>query len=338
MVNIPTGFVKKPKPRSVAEAVSQNSHDRLKTIAKSAIQGYISSYMDTTGVNRSLVTASSPAGLSFVTDLSLQDSNDSSYRPTQLARMYNEVRQKFPSILIIDKGFEWVPSGLNGGLESASNVNGKWQGYFRLFGRVPMTVAIVTQDQETTDMLMNILMLIFSPFRNMSGGSKMNSSNPADLWEVRLPLTFEIGANTGQEYEGDPTGRFWSSTIDMLVDVEDQIGIETDLLSADVQGGVVNSVNLVEQLAPRIMGPETVGVSSGPFQISISGYNPLSHRVVIDNPDIATIELGPQIYVTPHRTGTFNIKIMSNQLAQGSNPKAPMTYTELHKLGVTVIF
>ena len=338
MVSVPSGFINKPKPKSVAEAVSQNSHDRLKTITKSALQSYIGSYLDTSGINRNFISATSPQGLTFVTDLSLQDSQDVQYRPTQLARMYNEIRQKTPAILIMDSGFQWTPAGLNGGLEAATNLNGKWQGYFRLFGRVPVTVAVVTKDQETTDTLMNVLMLIFDTFRNLAGGSLIYSKNPADSWVVRLPLVFEVGTNTAQEYEGDPVGRYWSSTIDMLIDVEDQVSVETGMITADVTGYVINSYDLSGSFTPHIIAPTTVRVNGGPFLITVPNYNPLSQDIIIDDPNIATLELGTHIYVTPYRTGVFNIKVVGRERAGITNPEAPFTNKELAKTQVTVIF
>lgn len=323
----PSGFVKKPKPKSVAEAVNQSSHDRLKTLAKSALHSYIASFLDTSGVNRSLITATSPAGLTFVTDKSLQDSKDPLYRPTQLARMYNEIREKLPSILIIDAGFHWIPSGLGGGLERASNVGGKWQGYYRVTGQVPVTVAVVSGDQETTDMLQNILLLLFDPLRNISGGSRLYSGKSEDSWEVRLPLTFEVGTNTPENYEGDPKGQTWSATIDVVLDVEDQIAIEMDMATASIGGFNVNNQNFSTDNAPSIIAPDTVRLQDGAFTIQITGFDPRIHRVVLDDPSVASLDLDTG-QVFPRRTGSFNIKLIDQGQRDGvqANPQAPFLY------------
>jgi hypothetical protein len=52
------------------------------------------------------------------------------------------------------------------------------------------------------------------------------------------------------------------------------------------------------------------------------------HNIIIDDPNIATLDLGDQIYVTPYRTGTFNIKIISRERAGSSNPDAPFANKE----------
>src|SRR6185369_11518533 len=109
-------------------------------------------FLDTTGINRQYTRAVSPAALQYVTDKSLQDSIDPTKKPVQLARMFNDIRQKLPAIMIIDAGLIWEEPGLGGGLERVSAIDGKWQGWYRICARVNVVVAAVAQDPETCSM------------------------------------------------------------------------------------------------------------------------------------------------------------------------------------------
>jgi len=218
MSTLPSGYVYKPHPKSVLEAFSQNSSERLKSIGKSALHSYINSFLSQQGVNRSITETVTPSGLSFITDKSFQEDLDPIKRQTQLARFYHEIRAKVPAILIIDAGLNWRPTSL-GAIEKATLINGHWQGWFTPIAGVPLTISTVTADQETTDVLQNILALMFGPLRNLAGGSRIFSTNQSDTWEVRLPLTFSAGANSQTAVSDDPKNQLWASTLDLEIEV-----------------------------------------------------------------------------------------------------------------------
>lgn len=312
----PAGYIFKGVSKSPTEAISKNSHDGIKTISKSALQGYIDSVFNQQGVNRALLNTVSKRGLSYFTDktMPLSDMNDPARKHIQLARMYNEIKESLPSILIVDAGMQFVPNSI-GSIFNASLHNGKWQGYYHSIARVPVVVSIVTGDQETTDLLQSILVTMFGPLRNEAGGSRITSKVPGETWEVRLPLTFTPGVNTGTNIDSDPKDQVWATTIDLELTFEDTIGIERDI---NAPGSITGTVG-----QPDV--PVTITVESS-FSINsrgtavINGLRP-SYKVYIDKPDIAILDTKTGM-ITPRRLGTFNLVVVDLATRENQTPVA----------------
>jgi len=328
-----SGFTVKAVPKSVIESVSSRSHDRLKTITKSAVEHYIRSFLDTTGRNRKAIEAVSKGSLQFITDRSIEATSDKTKRATQLARLYNEVREKIPAILIVDAGMESIPSGLMSGLTHSALLNGKWQGWFNKQFKVPLTISVLTGDQDSTDQLMEIIELQLNNLRQISGGSEIRSNNPDDKWAVRLPLTTSISSTSGTNITEDPKDQIWFANFDLSVEAEDTFAIEIPFdmnISEGVfdrsisQGGVPGEPNLSLTLPPVIEAPSTIQINT-PTTIGIRRLRH-HHKVVIDQPMIATIDLDTKT-ITPRRLGTFNLMVvdlLNRDDGQGPRAMAPV--------------
>ena len=175
------GYIFRAAPKSVQEAVSRASHDRIKSITKQAVQHYIQEFLDTTGGKRSITEAVGSLSQLFITDTDTL-TTDPTLRPTQLARYFNDIRARLPAILIVDSGMEWVDPGLNVldqatgfGEKGAFGQNLKWQGQFPLTFNIPITIIAAAGDQESADALGSFLTLVFGPLRNISGGSRIQN-------------------------------------------------------------------------------------------------------------------------------------------------------------------
>ncbi len=299
-------FIGRPKPRSVAEAVSLDSHDRIVSIAKTALQSYIASFMDTNGINRHITETVSRQALQYVTDKSLANSPDPYYKPTQLARMFNDIRQAVPAILVIDSGLDWIEPGLGGGFERASVKDGKWQGWYRIIADIPVVVAVVSQDVETTTFLQNVLAIFFKQLRREAGGNRMFKEG--DTWEVRLPTNFSATVGAATNVANDPRDQLWAATIELVLQAEDLFCVEKQIVRTEIDGGVVNEPNLASKYPPIIDIPEAVRIQDGPFMAVISQLND-NHRIVISNPQVATIDVQAML-VTPQRTGSFDLMVI----------------------------
>lgn len=324
-------FIGRPKPRSVAEAVSLDSHDRIVSIAKTALQSYIASFMDTTGINRHITETVSRQALQYVTDKSLGNSPDPLYKPTQLARMFNDIRQTTPAILIVDSGLEWIEPGLGGGFERASVKNGNWQGWYRIIADIPVVVAVVSQDVETTTFLQNILAIFFKQLRREAGGNRMYREG--DTWEVRLPLNFSTTVGAATNVANDPRDQIWAATIELVLQAEDLFCVEKQIVTTQIDGGVVNDPNLAANYPPLIDVPETVKIQDGPFMAVISQMND-NHRIVISNPQVATIDTQAMI-ITPQRLGTFDLMVVDTTQRTNDAP-AKWAYKTVASKTVTV--
>ena len=327
MTTILPGFVAAAPPRSVEETVARVSHDRLKTIAKSAVERYLRRFLDTTGEQHELIGAVAKGALTFITDKSVDATQDVTRRTTQLVRVFNEVREKVPSIVIIDAGMESVPSGLMSGLMHATMLDGKWQGWFNKQFRIPLTIAVLTQDQDSTDQLMEVVELTLNNLRQTAGGSALRSGKPGEAWEVRLPLTFGVSGTAGENITDDPKDQLWLATFDVTVEAEDTFAIElpmsvdlTQGFDRDVaEGGVPNASNLSATLPPVVNAPDAMQVGQQ-YTVSFSRLRP-NHRIVIDQPAVATIDVADSI-VTPRRLGTFSIQVLDVNARQNDQPRA----------------
>ena len=265
--------------------------------------------------------------MTFVTDKSVEATQDVTRRTTQLVRVFNEVRQKIPSIVIIDAGMESVPSGLNSGLLHATLDNGKWQGWFNKQFRIPLTIAVLTQDQDSTDQLMEVLELMLNNLRQTAGGSALRGVGADEHWEVRFPLTFGVSSTAGQNITDDPKDQLWLATFDVTVEAEDTFAIE---LPMDVdltqgfdesisRGGVPNAPNLSATLPPLIEAPDTMQVAQQ-YTVTFRRLRH-THRVIIDQPMVATIDVGTRL-VTPRRLGTFNLQVIDLATRQHDQRRA----------------
>ena len=173
------GYIFRAAPKSVQEAISQASHDKIKSITKIGLQHYIEQFLNTDGVRRSITEAVGSLSKLFITDKDTL-TTDKTLRPTQLARYFNEIREQLPCILIVDSGMEWVDPGLNV-LDNATHIGevsefGQpmfWQGQFPLTYNIPISIIAAAGDQESADALGSFLTLIFGPLRNISGGTRI---------------------------------------------------------------------------------------------------------------------------------------------------------------------
>ncbi len=326
-----SGFTVKAVPKNVKEAVSLQSHDRLKMITKSAVEQYIRSFLDSGGSHRDSIEAIAKGSLQYITDKSIQ--NDPTKRPTQLARIFNEVREKTPAILIVDAGMESIPSGLNSGLIASTLINAKWQGWYNKQFKVDLTIVVLTNDQDSTDQLMEIVELLFNNLRQISDGSEIRPQEPGHNWAVRLPLSFTISSTSGANITDDNKDQLWFAEFSLPVESEDTFSIEipfdTSLDTADYNndfraGMKVDQSNLGQSTPPIITAPDTIQINSS-AAISFSRLRP-HHKIIIDQPMIATIDV-PGRVITPRRLGTFNLQVVdldTRKDDQGPRAMAPV--------------
>lgn len=321
------GFIASAPARSVTEAVARVSHDRLKSIAKNAIEKYLRRFLDSTGDQHATIGAIAKGAITYITDKSVDATQDVTRRTTQLVRLFNDVRERVPSIVIIDAGMESIPSGLNSGLMHATVLDFKWQGWFNKQFRIPLTLAVLTQDQDSTDQLMEVVELCLNNLRQTAGGSALRSDKPDEAWEVRLPLTFGISGTAGENVTDDPKDQLWIATFDLTVEAEDTFGIELPMTvdfsegfdRSISEGATPNQPNLSASLPPVIEAPDEMRVGQQ-YGVVFKRLR-VTHRIVVDQPMIATIDVAERL-VTPRRLGTFNLQVLDTSTRQTDLPRA----------------
>jgi len=316
------GYIFKAAPKSIQEAVSRASHDRIKSITKQAIQHYIEQFLNTTGVKRSITEAVGSLSKLFITDTDTL-TTDPTLRPTQLARYYQDIRERLPAILIVDSGMEYVDPGLNvidhatsWGEQTALGTPTKWQGQFPITFNIPITIICAAADQESADALGAFLCLVFGPLRNLSGGQRITGrDDKGDTWEVRLPLDFVPSPTTNSAIADDPKDSVWAMTIDLLVQYEDRIILEQEMAEVVFDAGnfVVGDSNLNENLSPIIDFPDEIRLNES-HQIRVTQLQD-RQRIVLSDGNIATFD-PESLILTPRKLGHFEIQVLDRRHRQ----------------------
>jgi len=321
MANPPKGYIFRAAPKSVQEAVSRASHDRIKSITKQAIQHYIEQFMDTKGVKRSITEAVGSLSKLFITDTDTL-TTDPTLRPTQLARYFNDIRERLPAILIVDSGMEWVDPGFNN-LDAVTHFGERgefgqakfWQGQFPLTYNIPISIVAAAADQESADALGSFLTLVFGPLRNISGGQRITGrEDKGDTWEVRLPLTFTPSPTTNSAINDDPKDSVWAMTIDLLVQFEDRIQLEQEMAQvAFPPTARVGDPNLSDNLSPIIDFPDQIKLNEI-NRIRVDQLQDMQ-RIVLSDGNIATFD-PESLCLTARKLGTFEIQVVDRRVRQ----------------------
>ncbi len=334
------GYIFRAAPKSVQEAVSRASHDRIKSVTKTAIQYYIQQFLDTTGTKRSITESVGSLSQLFITDTDTL-TTDPTLRPTQLARYFNEIKARLPAILIVDSGMEWVDPGLNV-LDQATHFGPNnefgaptmWQGQFPLTFNIPITVIAAAGDQESADALGSFLTLVFGPLRNISGGQRITGrDDKGDTWEVRLPLTFTPSPTTNSSINDDPKDSIWAMTIDLLVQFEDRIILEQEMAQVAFPATPVpNAADLAGGISPIIDFPDQIKLNET-NQIRVTQLQD-RQRIVLSDGNIATFD-PESLFVTARKLGTFEIQVQDRRFVQPSG--AALAPEVVARKAVTVI-
>lgn len=302
MTELPAGYLQRIPPQSVQQVVNRISADKIKNRTKNAVADYISRFLDTNGVCRSILESISANSLQYVTDKSLPANADPSLKRVLLARMFNEIRQQPISILIVDQGMQYVADSL-GLTTRQSSINGNLQSHFTIYRKIALNLMIVSMDEETTDTLVGLLSMIFGELKNEAGGSYIGA--PHSSWVVRLPQMFTIGTTQGQLVEQDPKDSFYWCDMQLEIDYEDVITIDHTVPSAEDVVPVVNQGQAYQ--APVIEMPATMLVGSKePIRVR---YWQDHYQIGISDPHLASFSTESWM-LTARKSGTLKIWVL----------------------------
>lgn len=325
----PSGYLNRKIAQSSQEALAQYTADSVKTIVKAAIQRYIESFMNRDGENRKLYEAITQMGLQFITDKSFDAASDQTLRKTQLARLFEQIRQELPCILIMDSNFEYVPANFTG-LDKTWTQNQVWYGAIQIVRNLSIMVVAGTRDQSSTDMLHSLLSVIFGELRFLGGGTLIRGNRDiGENWSITLG-TPRLGKVTQNRVPEDPKDTIWFFDIEVGdIIFDDRIVIKVPLASAQLGPGVVNPDGFLGDVAPIINFPATIPINQ-PQQVMINYFQPTIQKVFISDPNIAVYEPDTRM-VTARKLGTFQIQIMRPRLPQ-TNPPVGSTQSAVYEV------
>ena len=294
--------------------------DKAISITKSAIQGFIDSFLNPKGYNRSYLGSTiSSEGLSYVTDLTYDDESkvDPNKRKTYLARFFQENAGRLPSVLIIDGGVEDGDPGINS-LTEGFGFRNQWYGQSVYFVKISLSILVATYSEEDTSTLSGTIFYIFS---NLVDAIKAHIiHNPGTKWEVRLPLAGVVAAQMANtSVEGDVKSQIWSRSIDLQVDFETHIEIKMPTpklqlpaigIIATQEGGPTPSIlNLVPN--------QTVSLGL-PYTLLIENMQ-IKHTLGVSDPSIALVTSHPPWFLQPRRQGSCLLYLFDSTLPAGQD-------------------
>lgn len=314
----PAGYLNRKIAESVQDAVAHYSVDNIKTIVKSAIQRYIQSFMDTTGGNRELFQSITRMGLQYITDKSFDPASDPSLRKTQLARLFEQIRQELPCILIMDSAFDFVNSNWNG-LDRIWTLNNEWYGRIHVARNLRILIVAGTRDQSSTDFLHGLISILFGELKFLAGGTLMRGNQKnGESWVMTMgnPILGKVSQN---KVNGDPKDSVWFFDIEVPdILFEDYVIIKQPFGNTYPGTDVMNPPGLLGNTPPIIYFPDTIPINQ-PTQLLIDLFQPDFQTVYMSDPNVAVYEPISQ-YVTARGLGTFNIQIMRPRRDVDLNP------------------
>lgn len=331
----PEDYIFKAIPKSQRQAAAQSAETRVTSTIKNAIQEYISRYFNKDGIYREQLKLTAPYSLQYETGISgIQDVDPTVYE-VQLARLWKDLRQKLPCIIIADKEFEYHNPGLGGitGSQWISSKTAKVE--LKLEVRLTLLIEVAAMDETTCSDLRDLLVYIFGPLTILNKSHILCSSNSADKWEIRLPQNFEPSGLERRNVTNDTKDSFFSSGLQLTVDFEGKIDIgfanQLQLITIhDYHEGLIpdgfdENGSLQFKIAEgypdidTIFVPETVNLGR-PTPIAVK-WIPARAMFVSDNPRVGLVD--DKCVIIPKRLGTFNVNLMDYT----TKPKIIKTWT-----------
>lgn len=301
------GYLKRKIAESVEEALQHNGTDHIKTITKSAIQRYVQSFMERQGGNRSLMEAFSRQGLQYIVDQSFDPESDRTLRKVQLARMFEQIRQELPAILIMDNAFEIVPTNWIG-IDSVYRDGQDWYGKVVICRNLGITLTAGTRDQSSCDLLHGLLSVLFGEMRFLGNGNRMTGNRlNGENWVVTISQP-TLGTVSKEKIEGDSKDSifFFSMELENVM-FEDHVWIKQSMPRFEAQEGILNEGG-IGLTPPRIEAPEEIRIHES-AQVLFDSFQPTYMRAIISDPNIATYEPHSQT-IRPRRLGTFELQVI----------------------------
>ena len=358
----PEEFIFEDIPRTKKEAIAKSAEARVTMTVKSALQSYLQRYFDQDGVHRNQLSLTAGFTVNYETRISgPRDNEDPTVYDVQLARYWQDLRQRLPCILIVDTGFERTPSGL-GGITDSRHINATTsQVELAMLVTVPIELQVASMDETTCGDLRDALMYIFGVLTHLNKGHVIRSHRPEDRWEVRIPLT-ETSAGLERRNVGDDSvDSLFTTTVgmDLVFEGISSVGFDRQVpestLSDDTTVGVGVGVGsaaragILYEVGDQYSGVDPLGfrLSDGmcvpradtqpsldsivvPSVINLHQDTPIQAdwipawaHFVSDNPRIALFDPTTCV-IHPKRPGSFTLHLMDQRTPDGPNGQAPV--------------
>jgi hypothetical protein len=215
-----------PLAQTALSGLAERDITRYIEIVKFALQRYLEECLSQEGQFRKFFDHFASFTTGYIINQNFD--NDPDKKHFQIARYFDDVKERPPQIFIQDNGHEYHPAGL-GGIDEGWNLRSpNGQQVIRVVDVVTIKCQLTGVALSETD-INNIdafLSLAFGSRQFLTCGyilqPKPDPNHPT-YWEVRLPLKFNLGGKKHTPLHEDPRQQLWSITCDMDVVYENSV-------------------------------------------------------------------------------------------------------------------
>lgn len=219
----PEDYIFHTIPRSKRQAAARAAETRVTLTVKNAIQEYLSRYLSADGRYRDQLKQTAPYTIQYETGLS-GSMDDPTVHEVQLARLWQDLRQKLPCIMIMDGKFEYHNPGLGGFTGSSWLTARTAKVDLKIEVSMELNIQVAALDETTCGDLRDMLVYILGPLTYVNK-HLIRSDNAADDWEIRLPTNFDVLEMSGKKMPSDSHDSFYTAGVTLEVDFEGKVGI-----------------------------------------------------------------------------------------------------------------
>jgi len=288
--------------RSAVQGLYSNDITQYTKITKLTIQKFLEGCMKAKGQFRKFFDRFATFTVGYHVNEAL-DKDDPHARHLQISRYFDRTREFPPQIFIQDGGYPYVPASLGGFTAGINTRDRRGTQMIRVMDVVEIPIEITcaaTKEQQLEDM-MAFLSAAFGQYQRWLCNYVLRpAKNKHGLYyEVRIPLTHNMGPKSHTSSHGDPREQMWQATCSMTVEFENSAYIK---YTADPR------YVLSEMGGPTIEAPNKIRIYTDcMFRVSKLPY-PI--RVYSDDSRVAIISAMQTHYVIkPKRLGTFKILV-----------------------------
>lgn len=289
------------------EAVQRQSSSHVKANVKNAVVRYLSRYFTEDGRYREVTHEIFPDMLKFVTDLDFipNDATDA-MRETKfpIFKYYNDVKAYLPCLIVSESGTTWRSSGIGRNQGTVRTKDGFYQ-IIHVMRSVSISLVVVTNDQATTDSIVEVLSLIFGELAGTMSGMQIQDDSAGGHWLVRFPKMVEPGTTERNQQGDDVKDLVWTSTTQIPLEYEDSFLLP--YASQAIQVMPCNMKTLIIDMPSTVhIGREACG-----FVRNLEA----GQSVSTSDPTVLSLKSGRgsgQYYLVGHKSGKAEIRVIHN--------------------------
>lgn len=310
-----SGYVERPRPVTQIEAVTRRSSAHIKTIAKNAVLKHLRAYLDEDGKHRHLTQHLFPDAMKFVVDDFQRTDATEAQSKVRLPvyKFTSDIQSMLPCIVVNDSGITYKSAGL--GFDQGNVRLGDKQvaQIITVLRTIQLNMLLASQDQSTTDSLVDIVSLVFGELFGVTNGMAVSGASEGETWIVRFPKVPELGSSERANIGDDGKDLLWTSLTSFTVEYEDSF-----LLPFTEPEYTIQAIS--EGCMPKRTMAFPTRVNVGRDVHGNVRYMRPGDVVVVGDPKIIRVRPGEhpeQYYVRGVRPGKTTIRVVNNNEFKG---------------------